>query len=28
VGVYIYIVQAKDNTENDHLKKGHISLIR
>ena len=28
VGVYVFVIQAKDNTGNSHSKKGHITLIR
>jgi gliding motility-associated-like protein len=28
LGVYVYVIQAKDNTGNDHSKKGHVTLIR
>lgn len=28
IGVYIFVIQAKDNTGNSHYKKGHVTLIR
>ena len=28
IGVYIFVIQAKDNIGNSHYKKGHVTLIR
>jgi gliding motility-associated-like protein len=28
IGVYIFVIQAKDNIGNNHSKKGHVTLIR